>query len=717
MSLVLARPPEPPRELLPWVDYAKAVSPQGTSCPPNVACVQLSRLEVRGRADLGQAQLTLTGVNLGREATRVTLLQSAAVISVNAARWREGRGDLSLIGDAWAIAPQPGSFALELAISFTPQPSVPVEVELPVAVIADRLERGTLTFDESSERHGGLFFIANERSQKNMAQELSVRAARVVKFGSVATFSYRFTVTGLKEQARVELPRLGGETFEGLEPEIPYTVTDSALVVTLTPGRSVVTASGHYGELPSELKKPSALPFEYWLFESDPRHPTALETDGVEIDPGEVQGMDAGVRSRAYFVVENQYLKITPLAVELDKGRQGAGTAYLTYTQGRDNHWLGSLRLTSTTAPETDRIVIPTAAPPHYAESSGEAVRMFAENGVLSLRAVSANDQLAPISVQWRETVPVNDFASWVSLTLPGQSLHLDATDAEVRLLPGFVPMVVFGTEHASGHLVDGLHIYAVLIALLGMALGRAARFPKAALAVTGVLFVGLYTVEEFPWIALLLLLTGAAVVTQLPKSALIGLKSHRILYGLLGLAWLGILVATLSPGVIYIKERIFSALHPWSVAETMAFEGQQWSQNQGAPRGGFGGLVDAGDEAVQQKELEEPSERPAAKMDGSLSLRSAVGYNEAKKAVAKVPKATEKTVRPVPLEAPQLPAQRLSFGFGSLLPGTQVRAQVLLAGPILRGLWMFSECLGFGVVLALLVMRARRFWSVEVPS
>ena len=35
-------------------------------------------------------------------------------------------------------------------------------------------------------------------------------------------------------------------------------------------------------------------------------------------------------------------------------------------------------------------------------------------------------------------------------------------------------------------------------------------------------------------------------------------------------------------------------------------------------------------------------------------------------------------------------------------------------AGPLLRGLWMFAECFGLAAVLALLVVRGRRWWTQE---
>jgi hypothetical protein len=718
-----APPPEPPAALKPWVDYAREVSPPGPACPAGVACVQLSRVEVRGRGDLGRVTLSFTGMNLDRAEGTVSLLKPAATFAVTAVRWKVGRGAVSLSGDSWLSRIRPGPFQLELDARFEPQASVPLQLDVAAANIVDKLERGALAFDESSDRHGGVLFLTGESRARLAQQELSVRTARSFKYGSVVTFVYRYNVSGLREQARVELPRIGGESFEALEPDIPYTVTDTAVVVTLTPGRSTVEASGHFPTTPTELKKPAAVPFEHWLFDSDPRHPVELKTDGVEIDPGEVPGLVGGPRSRAFFLVENQRLTVSPLAVALDAGRQGAGVALVSYSQGRDDHWVGSLRLTSTAASESDRIVIPTPAAPHYAQAGGEAVRMFGDGGTLSLRVVAANDQLAPISVQWREDVPVNDFLSAIKLTIPGQSLHLDEANAEVRLLPGYVPIVVLGAEHATGHLVDGLHIYAILIALLGVALARTARFPISATVIAAVLLAGLYTVEGFPRIALLCMLAGCAVLVRLPETLLGNLRQHRVLHGLLSIVWLAVLLVTLIPAVIYIKDRIYSALHPWSEAQTTSTEyqeqlkddrtvvpmppaaGDELKENQPRQEADAREIHDGRQEAYQRNA---PIEQ---KLD-ARSLRSMGSWKSGSVSTGKIPKATEKTIRPVALDTPQLPAHRLAYSFGSLLPGTSVEARVLLAGPILRGLWMFAECIGFGVVLGLLIIRARRWWS-----
>ena len=58
-------------------------------------------------------------------------------------------------------------------------------------------------------------------------------------------------------------------------------------------------------------------------------------------------------------------------------------------------------------------------------------------------------------------------------------------------------------------------------------------------------------------------------------------------------------------------------------------------------------------------------------------------------------------------------------FGFGSLLPHTDTGALVITAGPWLRGLWLFLESIGLGILIVLLAMRAKLLWvpPTTVPS
>jgi hypothetical protein len=53
LLLVAAEPPQPPAELRSWVDYARRAIDSGPVCPPSQACVQIQRVELRGRADTG----------------------------------------------------------------------------------------------------------------------------------------------------------------------------------------------------------------------------------------------------------------------------------------------------------------------------------------------------------------------------------------------------------------------------------------------------------------------------------------------------------------------------------------------------------------------------------------------------------------------------------------------------------------------------------------
>jgi hypothetical protein len=188
-------------------------------------------------------------------------------------------------------------------------------------------------------------------------------------------------------------------------------------------------------------------------------------------------------------------------------------------------------------------------------------------------------------------------------------------------------------------------------------------------------------------------------------------IRQHRVVHGALSLVWITVLLVTLVPSVVYIKDRVFAALHPWSDSDTTMDDTSVASvvdlreeEAQSTPE------VDAIELQVQQK--------VGRLVDSNRLVHSKRLQKGLVNMSSKIPKATEKTIRPVAFDAPGLPERTLSYAYGSLLPGREVSATVILAGPLLRGLWMFAECFGLGAVLALLVIRARRWWSVsEVES
>ncbi len=719
-------PPAPPQDLGAWVTYARELLAGGPRCPPDRMCVQLQRAELSGRVDAGRVTLVVSGENLGREVQALTVVGPAQSIAVVASRYRQGSGAVRLEGGAWQLEPRPGPFTVELELSFAPAPSVPVELPQGVARVVDALSGGRVAFDESSDRHGGLVFLESTTQAKSEAEPVTVRAARVFKWSSVVTFTYRFSMHGVREQTRLTLPMVGGESVEAVSPDVPYTVGAEGLTVTVSAGASDLEVSGHFAAAPAAMKKPAALPFEQWVLEVDARHPVELGTDGVEIDPGEVTGIQPGPRARAFFLIEQQTLSVTPVAVHVDKGRQGSGTARLEYRQGKGDGFVGTLFLNATSAPESDRLDVPTPATPHYAELGGTAVRLFGHGGVLSLRHLSDDDQLLPIRVQWREHLDTNPLLSVLTLALPPQGLQLEQEEVAVALLPGYVPMAVLGAESAEGHLVDGLHIYAILLAALAVALARAARFPRWALVITGVLFVGLYTVEGFPRTALLVLLAGCALWVQLPERGLVGLKQSRFLHAVVVLSWLVVLAVAVIPSALYVRERLLSALHPWSDAaltSTQGFANIMQTPDLGAMGGMAGDMPEpepeqeaqaqAPREEVQVKKQQvQQQERRLSKQDVATLKEALSSQSYARKVDTESLRAAEKTIRPVAFEGSTLPANLVTYRFGSLLPGDVARARVLVAGPWLRGLWMILESAGVLLVVGLLVLRGRRIFG-----
>lgn len=558
---LLAAAPSPPPDLKAWVDYARALR-RDDGCPPEQPCVQLSRIETAGQAQRGEMTLTFVGNNLGKRPQDVFLVGPASAVSVRAPRFGPGRGSVRLEDKGWVAQVQPGPFTLSVLAQFDPAPSVELDLGHAVAQVVDKLSGSQLVYDDSSAQHGGSVSVESAAAGERQADQapVSTRVGRAVHYGSVVTFTYHFTVSGLREQTRLDLPMLGDESVESVEPALPYTAGEDSIAVTFTPGSAQVTVTGHFNHVPETLRKPNAEPYETWVLTSDPRHPVQWRCEGMEIDGSEVRDLPVPADGRVFLLQETQGLRMEPVPVNVEAGRQGAGNLSFSFEQGADDAWMGELTLAFTTAPNTDRLLVPTPQPPHYAERGSTAVRLFGDEKNLSLRV----DDTQPIRVQWRDALPTNPLFAWLRLVLPGQHVHLDQAAGQVALQPGYVPLAVLGVEHANGDLVEGVQLYGVLIGLLGVALAQAARFPRWACAIVAVLLVGLWAVEDFPREMILVLLAGSAVITRVPTGLLEGLRQRRRTHRVLTLVWVFMGLGTLAPCLEYCSERLLAAMHPW---------------------------------------------------------------------------------------------------------------------------------------------------------
>ena len=718
LSAAAARSLPPiPADLKPWVDYAKSLQ-RDPACPPGRECVQLSQVDVAGNAPAGEITMTVRGVNVGRRPAEVFLLAPATTFSVQRAHFSQGSGAVRLDEGRWRASIAPGAFVVELQVTFEAAPSIPMELPANVAHVSSSLRAGSLVFDETSPQHGGSLYLRAQNPTPSTAEAVSLQITRAVRYSGVVTFTYAFAVSGLREQTRLPLPLLGDETIEALDPPLPYTASSGSVEVTLSPDAPVVKVTGHFNQPPTELQKPANQPSESWLISSDPRHPVELGSDGIEIDASEIKALQADVNGRAFLLRGGQKLSITPVPVQIDAGLQGAGKVDLQYRQGTMAQWLGELHLNLTSAPATDRLLIPTPTAAHYAEVAQTPVRLFGQPGALSLRL----DGVQPIRVQWREVTATNPLLGWFHLDLPGQNVHLDEVNANVDLLPGYVPVAVFGTDHTQGDLLEAVQLYAILLAMLGMALARAARFPTWATVILGVLLAGLYTVEGFPREVLLVLLTGCAVVMRLPTTLLQRLRLRTRLHRLIAWSWVLVCLGALSPSVMYARQRLVAALYPWSAAESPGVNFE--SSLAGNIR----------QDMAMKAAMPRDARRPVAGHRGTNSYQDAPGGAAEAPDEAPMPataaapvlsppppspppapaEVTEKTVRPVSFAGASLPATRLAYTFGSRLPGQASEATVLFVGPLIRGLWMLSEVIGLAVVLVLLFLRSRRLWWPE---
>lgn len=733
LLLVLLSAPTPPRDLQPWVDYAVAIeAAKDPACPPDGPCVQLQRVEVAGQVDEGRILVTYVGENLGRRPEPLTLLSSSSDLTISSIRWQRGRGTVRLDAAAkrWTAQFQPGAFIVVVEVLFDPAPSVPMRLPPNVAHVVAALTSGSLSFDESSDRHGGALFLQSSAVPTVRKKPVSIRVQRSLTYGSTVTFRYAFSFSGAHESTRLLLPLLGNESLETIAPELPYSVDGKTLAVTISPGIAQLTVTGHFSALPS-LQKPAALPFEHWLFSADPRHPVLLTTTGVEVDPMGISAT-AGPRSRGFLLQERQSLTVNPIELSVERERRGIADATVVYRQSSPDHWVADLRLESKTAAQGDRVRIATPEPPHYAAVGGEAVRMFKDGGVLSVRAEAGSaNTIPPISVQWRERLPTNPFLTMLRVSLPPQEVEFENHDVYLRLLPGYIPVMAPAALTSRGGLFDGLHIYAFLLAALALSLARVARFPHWAAVMVGILFAGLYMIDDFPLTQFIILLAATAVVARLPQKSLQALSQHRLILGTLRLFALGLMLLALAPAAGYVKDRLQSALHPWAkglwVAEQPVMlpdDGVMFAQHE--PDAIAPNVDNVAQPAASKNDA--PNEQLAVKgivadpgysqgdiqatvgRIGISSYRRDLGRG---KHIQQMKQTRERSVRPVQLQAAHLPRVEFSVSLGALLPGTGSSAAVLIVGPWLRGLWIFTEALALVLLSLLLWRRGRRLWTL----
>jgi len=733
--------------------------PPESDCPPLVQgeqalaplCVALSSVQLGGDAEAGSLELVFTGANHARTAQVLPLLGPAELFAVTA---RAGAGKaappaLLLDGDPagfWRALVPPGPFAFAVEVAFAPLPSVELALPAPAADLHVQLSRGSAGLDETQGPwHGGVVLVEAGREAATREQTVTLRALRQFQWGSVTTFEYTFSVAGVREQQELVFPLLGDERIETLDPDRPFQVVGSELRLTVIPGASgLVRVRGHLAGVVSRLVKPAALPFEHWLFLTDPRHPVTLATEGREIDPQAVEvvgapGFAPPPGARAFFLTGEQALEIAAIPVQVDEGRGGSGRLSYLYVQGEQGAWVGNLSLVAR-LPRQDRLSVRTPAPPHYAARGAQPLRMFQdEAGILSVQLDPGLAAGIPLRLQWRQQQPLGSLLSLLRLPLPEQGLHLDEQTLAVHLQPGHVPALGLGADQVQGHLLDGFHVFALLMGLLALVLCRAARLPWWLAIVLALLFTSLDTVDGFPRTPLFLLLAATAILVRLPSRVASALHDRKPLQLGAIAVWLVFLLVALVPSIGFVQERIHSALHPWDGTGDQVYVDRFSSdyldldgdlaertvrRDEIATRlalqattgllrdeEAVATLVDepsAEPEDAREKKLAAPA--PPREPRGSASPgRAAGGQVDGQPPRPEAP--AEKSMRPVALDQPHLPGSIVRFTSRSLLPGQALEPRLIVAGPLLRGVWIFVEAFLLVALLFLLLRGSRNLW------
>ncbi len=748
-------PPAPPEGLRGWVDYARGLTLPAPDCPtvrvPGVperaVCLSLDEVRLEGDLDRGHLTLGFRGRNLSQRELPLPLFGPArvfAAVTASPAPPTPVEPRLFLEGDQWKVLLEPGEFSFVVGLTFEPRPRVSLTIPGPVARLVDDVARGAVRVDETrSPWHGGPITLESSKEERSRRQreqnEVTVRVTRVFHWGAVPTFEYVFVVRGVREQRAVDLPMLGPERIETLEPPRAYDEAEGKLTMTLPPAEvHEILVIGHMGQVGS-LTMPKGLPFEQWLFETDPRHPVDLSTDGREIDPNVISTVEIPTGARAFFLKPGQKLEIKQIPVVLDEGRAGSGEAAYLYVQGHGDRWIGNLELKAR-VPKMDRMPVHTPAPPHYAERNGTAMRMFKdEKGNLSVQLDEAMET-TPIRVQWRETIPTSSILARIRFPLPAQTVHLDTEGLAIHLAPGFVPVYASGADEIHGHLVDRFHVFALLMGLLAFVLMRAARFPMGAALVFGVLFASLDQVQDFPRTGLFVLLAATGVAARLPSRVLGWLREHRTVRVMLLLLWGIFFLAAAIPLVGFVQERIHSALHPWARTTSQVYADEfsgsyfagRWAEYEALQeQDGGGGYLTLGAAAPSPTNVNAQMEAPRGKAVRKERIADELAQvAQAPLAPARVVSKTnmaasnqewqapaEKSMRPVALDQPHIPGVVLTFESSSLLPGQELTPTVLLAGPTLRRGWIFLEALLLVLLIYMIARGTKPLWRGRGPT
>lgn len=679
----------PPSPLLDWLDYALKRFPPD-DCPKlaegHKVCAAVTELIVDGDLKTGKVNLIFKGDNWSREKQTLTLIGPTTTVSLQDASvtLTEQTEEIDPLfiapyfaqsGESWQIDVPPSHFQVNVTAHFDLQNVMAVTLAQGIGRIDTKnLRGGSLRFIDSLGQHGGEAQFLLEGINETAVEESVIHTTRVFTWGAVPTFTYFIAVSGIHKDTLLKLPLLGTEVIEKLEPDKPYTVEGDFLHLNAASGQ--IKISGHYQDVPQRFVLDKNRAFEIWLHVADRRHPVNLITNAVPADPGEFSDLTQTAFAKAFLVKGGEEIAFKPITLSRDEGRKGVGDSHYRFYQGEDGHWLEKLFLKAKIL-TFDRLVIPTANAPTFAGIDGEGVELFHEDNNLSVRLPQGEE----IEVVWNHRQNVNPFFKIIKRKLPRQRIYLENQTASFWFKDGFIPVLAWGADVKTGDLLDRFHLYGFLIGIFAFALCRGLKLNLTLSTLLSLLFIGLYTVDGFPLVRLLVLLLVSLPLMRLKQDSLEKLKGKPWLKRLLQTAWVLVFTVALIPLSLYARDRVFSALYPQASpltqgpGLTMGLTAGEVPQTNQAPSFPEGSLMD---------QTNRPQSLP--KSLGPSKVDDAGPYEQ------KGLKVSEWNAKPVNIFTPIVKGPSVELTQFTVSEEDEREVVVFVAGPIARALWMFAE-------------------------
>jgi hypothetical protein len=712
--------PLPPSEVIDWVDYAlKKFPPE--DCPyldkHTKKCASITRFALSGNLKDGIISIDLTGYNWSRIDQTIDILgpSSSFALTDTKIELKEQLDPLAndeifmapffdATGGYWKVTVPPGKFHITTNMSFEPQTSLPLNLAKNIGhVDASKLVGGFLQYDEITGSHGGPVQFILEGKKKISEEKPQIRVTRVFSWDSIPTFQYRISVSGIQTDTPISFPLLKDEFIEDVTPKRSYQVLEKEgiryLQTTFSPNQPALAVTGHFKQKPTSFTLGETLPFEVWLFVSSRRYPVNVQTNANPIDPQEFISLTNINNASAYLVKPGQKMAFYPITLEVDEGRKGKGKITYKLFEGYQDYWLEKLFLTATLSGQ-DRLVIPTPNTPTFAGLGDDSLELYHDdNNQLSVRLPSHGLETKPIIVDWNQLRPVSKLINKFTFQFPAQNIFLEEQNINVYFKPGHVPLHAWGASIVSGGVVNQFHLYGFLIGIFVFFICRSLKFNFFLSLFVTLLFIGLYPVQSFPLVWVLL-----ALIATIPFARM---KKKLPLSTFILILWILIYGITTYNLANYSRDRIYAAFHPYADTQSRYY----FDDGQKAKKMDY-----KTNKSVKSSRMKQSVEE--AIYDEMEDLAAAPVPNAAPNQQAQLDqrlmKSSEWTAKPVSLKNFIRGGEVVTLTSYNLLPGKNTTVSVFTAGPLLRAIWLLLETFLILLMMMALLNRLKNVFTIK---